>query len=633
MKRPPGARSAPAPQPARVWLALTALAACSQPGISTKDAGADAPAAAPDDDAGFSGPAFMLPDAGDGHVIEGPPPVAAELDCAAAAKTPGNAGCSFYAAQPPIYLQSCYAMFVVNPGTQPAKLTLERAGTTFDLGHVARVPRGSGDALSYAPFDAAAGLAPGDVALIFLAGQPSPQPGPPAMLPPGVRPPTIPVGLQVAYCPYGVTPALAATTEAGRGGTAVRPTWTTATGQAFHLASDRPVVTYDINPYGGAYSALTSASLLLPAEAWGTSHVAATPPYQSRGQGDGGNTPAYVLVVAAENGTDVALRPPAPIKGAAGAPVTGSGQVVHLHLDAGQFAQVVQDDADPAGRLLGLSGTLLSSNKPVGLVGGTGCFQMDAAALACDSGHQQIPPLSAWGHEYAAVRYRSRTHAAEEVVPWQIVAAVDGTTLTYAPKPPAAAPAYPAPAPATLGKGEAVQFWTAEPFVVQSQDAEHPIYVAGYMTGTAFLAGADAVEQGEGDPEFVNVVPTDQYLRAYTFLTDPTYPETSLVVVRRPGDDGRFADVKLGCAAAPIAGWVALGGYQFARVDLVTGKFQPVIAGCDNGRQQIASTAPFAVTVWGWGNKLVAGSTYVSYAYPAGAALTVVNSVGPRIVE
>jgi hypothetical protein len=621
----------------RLAVILCLTAACAQPGV-TPASGRDA--AAPTRggvdgrggeaaDAGF---AFTPLDARYGQELGASPPATTELDCAAAAKTPGNAGCNFYAAEPPIYLQSCYAMFVVNPGTRPAKLTLERAGTSFPIARVARVTRGAGDALTYAPFDEAAGLAPGDVAILFLAGKAATQPGPRSALPPGVGPP-IPVGIMSAPCPYGTTPALAETAEAGRGGTAVRPTWTTATGQAFHLASDRPVVAYDINPYGGAYSALTSASLLLPTEAWSRSHVAATPPFRSRGQGDGGNTPAYLMIVAASDGTDVTLRPPAPVQGAAGAAATAVGQLVHLHLDAGQFAQVVQDEGEPSGRGLGLSGTLITSTKPVGLVGGVGCFQLDATVQACDSGHQQIPALGAWGHEYAAVRYRTRTQAHEEIVPWQIIAAADGTTLSYAPKPPATPPGYPSAPPTTLAQGQAVQFWTSEPFVVRSQDAAHPIYVAGYMTGTDFLTDATASEKGQGDPEFVNVVPTDQYLRAYTFLTDPTYPETSLVVVRKPGEDGRFADVKLSCAAAPIDGWTDLGGFQFARVPLVTRKFQPLVPGCDNGRQQIASTAPFAVTVWGWGNQQVAGSTYVSYAYPAGAALSVVNDVGPPIIE
>ena len=147
-------------------------------------------------------------------------------------------------------------------------------------------------------------------------------------------------------------------------------------------------------------------------------------------------------------------------------------------------------------------------------------------------------------------------------------------------------------------------FWTADPFVVRSQDADHPFYLAAFMTGADFVnADQGAEEKGAGDPEWVNVVPTDQYLASYTFLTDPTYPETSLVVVRKPRADGQFADVKLACAAGPLTGWTALGGYQFTRVELVTAGFQAVIPGCNNGRHQIASASPFALTVWGWGSQ------------------------------
>ncbi len=41
-----------------------------------------------------------------------------------------------------------------------------------------------------------------------------------------------------------------------------------------------------------------------------------------------------------------------------------------------------------------------------------------------------------------------------------------------------------------------------------------------------------ALNDCRGDPEFVNVVLPDQYLAAYTFFTDPTYPETNLVLTR-----------------------------------------------------------------------------------------------------
>jgi hypothetical protein len=186
-----------------------------------------------------------------------------------------------------------------------------------------------------------------------------------------------------------------------------------------------------------------------------------------------------------------------------------------------------------------------------------------------------------------------------------------------------------------LRAGESILFWTAEPFVVSSQDRDHPFYLGAYMTGGDFLPGErDPAQQTAGDPEFVNVVPTDQYMKDYTFFTDPTYPETNLVVVRAPGADGRFADVSLACAGAPVTGWAPLGGgFEFARVDLTTGFFKAALPGCSNGRQHMTSAAPFAVTVWGWGSKAVRGSNYVSYAYPAGAALGAVNTARPPVIE
>jgi hypothetical protein len=147
--------------------------------------------------------------------------------------------------------------------------------------------------------------------------------------------------------------------------------------------------------------------------------------------------------------------------------------------------------------------------------------------------------------------------------------------------------------------------------------------MATYMTG-----GDNA--GGEGDPEWVNVVPTEQYMNSYTFFTDPTYPETNLVLVRRPGPHG-FADVNLDCLGT-VTGWQPLGPYEFTRVDLVTGNFENV-GNCSNGAHVMKSNLPFGVTVWGWGSSKTGGSTgtepnysqYVSYAYPAGMRLGQIN--------
>jgi hypothetical protein len=230
---------------------------------------------------------------------------------------------------------------------------------------------------------------------------------------------------------------------------------------------------------------------------------------------------------------------------------------------------------------------------------------------ACDTGGQQIPPIRALGSEYAAVRYRGRGGGQNESVPWRLVGAVNGTTLTYT-------PAAPSGAPTTLSAGQVALFDDPGPFVVASQDAAHPFYASAHMTGGDNF-------NGEGDPEFVNIIPPAQYLDSYVFFTDPTYPETNLVVIRAQGSSG-FADVKLDCAGT-LTGWTAIGNYEYTRVDLVTGNFQGV-GGCANGAHFIQSTAPFGVTVWGWGSaaSFPFYSEYVSYAYPAGAGVAPVNN-------
>ncbi len=125
----------------------------------------------------------------------------------------------------------------------------------------------------------------------------------------------------------------------------------------------------------------------------------------------------------------------------------------------------------------------------------------------------------------------------------------------------------------------------------------------------------------------MNVIPTAQYLDSYVLFTDPTYSETSLVVIRKPSTQGQFADVNLDCAG-PLTGWQPLGAYEYTRIDLVTGNFQNV-GNCSNGRHEISSDAPFGVTVWGWGSPNASSffTQYVSYAYPAGASVQSINEV------
>jgi hypothetical protein len=226
-----------------------------------------------------------------------------------------------------------------------------------------------------------------------------------------------------------------------------------------------------------------------------------------------------------------------------------------------------------------LTGTPIQSSHPVGVWGQHYCMLIPSDIGACDPGHQQIPPVRALGNEYVAVRYRNR-EALEETVPWRLVGLVDGTQLTFTPPIPGA--------PATLDLGQLATFDHPGPFVVASQDEDHPFYAAAHMTGDGMTSSYI------GDPETVNIIPPAQYLDKYVFFSDPTYRETNLVVVRKQGPDG-FADVTLDCLG-PLGGWQPVGDYEYTRVDLQL-QGAPVGA-CDNGRHVIESTVPFGLTVW-----------------------------------
>jgi hypothetical protein len=152
------------------------------------------------------------------------------------------------------------------------------------------------------------------------------------------------------------------------------------------------------------------------------------------------------------------------------------------------------------------------------------------------------------------------------------------------------------------------------------------------------MSGSTTVQEGYGDADFVRITAADQYLDRYVFFTDPTYPETNLVVIRKKGPKS-FADVTLDCAGGPLAGWQPIGQsgeFELTRTDLVRHNFEPQGA-CNNGRHEMASTAPFGLWVWGWGTPETSGGTCdpgggiftcnVSYGYPAGENVTPINNV------
>src|SRR5262249_32633787 len=98
------------------------------------------------------------------------------------------------------------------------------------------------------------------------------------------------------------------------------------------------------------------------------------------------------------------------------------------------------------------------------------CMRWPSGVSFCDHGEQMVPPVRALGSRYAAVMHRPRGN---EPAFYRVIGAVDGTQLDYSSA---------VGGPATLDAGEHVVFSTEAPFVVESQDEDHPFLLFTYMS-------------------------------------------------------------------------------------------------------------------------------------------------------
>ena len=462
----------------------------------------------------------------------------------------------------------CFAIFIANDWSKPVKVTVDRGGTPYDPATFGRIAT-AGSPESAWPTIPATGVPSGEVAVLFMSSDPS----------------------AIVQCPV---PDAIASSTAIKG---------TGTGKAWHVSTDVPVSGYDILPYGGASSYLPSAELVLPTTAWGTNYFGIVP---LRGNASASEGLQWGQIVGTADGTTVQVAPNVDLPSGTGVAAAPKGATTSYTLNAGDVVQW-QDSTE-------MSGTVISSDKPIGFTGGLGydCYtSATSTGGGCDSAHQQIPPLSAFGSLYVAPPFATRrADMNPESIPYRVLAAVDGTTLTY--DPPIAG------APTTLAAGAVGGFESTTAFVVKSQDNSHPFYVGQIMPGCHVTSGS---RNGSclGDEEYVNILPPAQFLTKYVFFTDSTYNTTNLVFTRVKTPEG-FQDVKLDCAGT-LASWKpvdAADTYEVTNVDIQRASVPN--GACKNGPQVASSAGPFGLMVWG-------EDEAASYAYPAGGNVAPINAV------
>ncbi|MDA3864139.1 MAG: IgGFc-binding protein [Deltaproteobacteria bacterium] len=397
----------------------------------------------------------------------------------------------------------------------------------------------------------------------------------------------------------------------------------------YHIETTLPVTVYQFSPYdyvtgSDVYSYSNDASLILPTPVLSTNYIIMSRPTMSLSNGISDLTsPGVMTVIAPEDNTTVTVQSSAHTAGGSGVGALTPGQSMNYQLNQGDVLQIVSSQdvsvsscpgqtsgpdangyeyCDP-GSSYDLTGTKVTSNKPVAVWGGHNCDFIPFDYWACDHLEEMMIPLETWGNHF----YIGLTHPVEsgtdETNVIRILSGENGVNVSFN-------PAF--ENPATLNEGEYIEFLAPveQHFEI---NATGPIMVGKFTVGQNYWTdSSDAM----GDPAFGLVVPVEQYRSEYSFATPESMSVNYVnVIAQIPTDSYDFITIDGESITAEDYQAIGDTGYGVARIDITsTGT---------NGSHRIEApneSITFGIEVYGFAN-------YTSYLYPGGLDLEYINPI------
>ncbi|MDY0060145.1 MAG: IgGFc-binding protein [Myxococcota bacterium] len=402
---------------------------------------------------------------------------------------------------------------------------------------------------------------------------------------------------------------------------------------AFQVQSSIPINAYQFNPLENQQVFSNDASLLLPINALGKNYLVMTREQTFA------DLKSYLTVIAVLPGTtDVYVTPTVRTLPGTGIPALARGQrkrftmkqfdVLNLETncpyDERGYCRTGDDLTGSevfADRLIAVFGGSEATNAPntnhcsaSGVPGETGtCWDGTTPCqdnsdcedfITCCADHLEMQhfPLETWGRRYIATKSYDRNQESDV---WRIMAQRDGTTVETIPHQLTIPP---------LARGEFVDFESAGHFEIRSNYAVLVgQFLAAEQAPDPNLRGREEPgDAGTGDPAFLLAVPVEQYMSRYVVLSPDEYAFD-------------YASV-----TAPLGTKVLLDG-----AEIPPGSFEPVGDGefvvaripVDDGVHTFASVpGPGQAKAPGIGVILYGWDQYVSYAYPGGLNLNLINT-------
>jgi hypothetical protein len=340
----------------------------------------------------------------------------------------------------------------------------------------------------------------------------------------------------------------------------------TVENKGIHVTAQNEVTVYGLNHI----TATTDAYLGLPTDILGTEYIVLA--YSTFG-------PEFAIVGTADT-TTVTITP------SADAGSQTAGVPFNINLNQGDTYQLQSFGDD-------LSGTIITSDKPIAVFGGAICADIPPSAGACDHVVEELSPTETWGKSFVTVPLATRANGDT----FRFLASADGTNVTVN-----------GTLVATLNRGQFHERIIDSAAVITS---DKPILVAQYSNGCSFDS---ACGPDDGDPFMMLIPPFEQFLAQYTVSTpdaadnpEPQFPANFANVV---APNTAVGAIKLDGTAIPSASFTAIStsGFSGAQVSL------------SQGSHTLSGPLPFGAFLYGFG-------FFDSYGYPGGLSLAPVARV------
>lgn len=272
-----------------------------------------------------------------------------------------------------------------------------------------------------------------------------------------------------------------------------------------------------------------------------------------------------------------------------------------IRIDGGADIALDEGEAYVANINGDASGTLVESSAPVSVLSGHRCSNFKG--VNCDHMVEHLPPTSAFGTEFAVVRFANEdSTAARTKDAFKVIADIDGTEVRVD--------------GVVAGTINAGQSLVVEPYGLDGAStlnggvittSEPALLVQFMSTGRYRVDGSTTTV---GDPSMTLVAPTDQFRSSVLFATMAAgfaYDAANVVIAT-----AAVGSVRLDGAPVAAGSFQQLGssGYSAAQLRITS------------GTHSLSADAPFGVTVYG-------ANPSDSYATPGGVGASSVTTPTP----